>query len=654
MTKLDEIKALIKKLNKWSYEYYTLDNPTVSDAEYDKNYDRLVELESETGIIMTDSPTQKVGNIVLDKFEKHTHTFRLYSLDKSQNYEGLYDFDNRVKSAVGINDVDYVVELKFDGLTISLSYESGQLKVAATRGNGFIGENILEQVKRINNIPTFINSNEFMEIIGEAYMPISTFKLINLEEDGEKLKNPRNAAAGALRNLDTSIVLKRNISAYFYNINSKKNLFVDDVELKNFLKINGFSVNENYFLCKNMNEVIDKVKYIESIRANLDVQIDGVVIKVNKLEHRMKLGYTNKFPKWAIAYKFEAEERYTKLLDVVWNVGRTSKVTPSAILEPVEIDGVTISRATLNNYGFIESKDIRINSEVLLRRSNDVIPEIMSADNSFGNTIPIEKPVACPACGTKLEEIGAHLFCTNTLSCQPQLLARLTYFVSKNAMNIDGLSEKTIQQLIDIHNIKKISDFYTLGYDDLTKLEGFKDKKINNLLNAIEASKNVSFNNFINALGIPNVGEKTAFDLSRKFENLKELIAASEEYLSTLEDIGPKTAQSIFSYFHNTSVIAVINELINLGIKIEYKHINHKEQKLLGKIYVITGSFEKYSRSDLENIIKENGGKVSSSVSKNTNFVIVGEKAGSKYTKALELGIPTINIKELDEFLNNL
>lgn len=654
MTKLEEIKNLIDQLNTWSYHYYTLDEPMVSDSEYDRNYEKLEKLEAETGIIFSNSPTQRVGDLILTKFEKHNHVFRLYSLDKSQSYQGLYDFDNRIKNLLSVNELDYVVELKFDGLTIALTYEDGIFKSAATRGNGFVGENITEQVRRMKNIPFSIKEKEFFEIVGEAYMPLSTFNYLNSLDDEDILKNARNAAAGAIRNLDTSVITKRNISAYFYNINTNWPGIKKDTDAKDFLEENGFPVNQNYFVCKNIDQVIEKIKFIENIRNDLDFLIDGVVIKVNDLSYRQKLGYTNKFPRWAIAYKFEAEERYTKLLDVVWNVGRTSKVTPSAILEPIEIDGVTISRATLNNYNFIASKDIRINSEVLVRRSNDVIPEILSADNSYGDTIEIKKPEYCPACHTKLEEIGAHLFCNNTLSCQPQLLARLTYFVSKNAMNIDGLSEKTIQQLIDIHDIKKISDFYTLTREDFEKLEGFRDKKINNMLNAIEASKKVPFNNFINSLGIQNVGEKTALDLASHFNNFEELKAASEEYLASLDDIGPITAHNIYAYFSNPQVLEVIEDLFDLGVQIIYPNKDDKSKKLEGQSFVITGSFASYKRKDLEEIITKNSGKVSSSVSKNTSYVLVGDKPGSKYDKAQELNIPIISEEKLEDFLKDL
>lgn len=651
MNDLEKMKSIVKTLNDWSYRYYTLDEPVVSDAEYDRLYDQLEKLEDETGIILSNSPTQKVGDLLLEKFDKHTHINRLYSLDKSQDFKGIEDFDIRNKRALNVDEIEYVVELKFDGLTINLTYEDKLLQVGSTRGTGLIGENITEQVKRIIGVPLSINSSETFEITGEAYMPISSFKQYNINNPDEVLKNPRNAAAGAVRNLDTKTIRERNIQAYFYQVNtSPEGMFKTDIEIKDFLKINGFNLNENYFVCKDIQEVIEKVKLITKQRNSFDFMIDGVVIKINNLEYREILGFTNKFPRWAIAYKFEAEQRHTKLLEIIWNVGRTSKVTPTAVLEPVEIDGVTISRATLNNYNYIESKDIRLNSEVLIRRSNDVIPEIISANNNFNNTIKIQKPSKCPSCDSQLEEIGAHLFCTNTLSCKPQLIAKLTHFVSKNAMNIEGLSEKTIGQLIRIHNITKISDFYTLTREDLEQLEGFRDKRINNTLNSIENSKTVDFNNFLNALGIPNVGEKTAFDLSKHFNSLEDLIMAEEEYLYSLDDIGPKTAQGIRSFFKNESVLNVIKEMFELGVVIKYnKKIENSFLKDL--TFVITGSFDNYNRKDLEEEIQNKGGKVSSSVSKNTDYLLVGKKPGSKLQKAKKLDVTIIEEKDMKNII---
>ncbi len=648
MVNIEEMKKTVDQLNEWAYHYYVLDNPIVSDAQYDRLFDKLIQMEEETKIILPNSPSQRVGDLILDKFEKHNHINRLYSLDKSQNFGGLIDFDDRIRRLLNIDNIEYVVELKFDGLTLSLTYEDKNLKVGSTRGNGYIGENVTEVVKRIDSIPLSIKDNGLYEIIGEGYMPISAFNEYNELENVEILKNPRNAAAGAIRNLDTNTVKKRKINTYFYNINTfPQGKFINDTDIKEFLKENGFRVSNYYYKCDNINEVLEKIEEITNLRKTLDFMIDGVVIKVNNLEYREQLGNTNRFPRWAIAYKFEAEERFTKLLNVEWNVGRTSKVTPTALLEPVEIDGVTISRATLNNYDFIENKDIRINSEVLIRRSNDVIPEILSADNTFGDTHAIEKPTFCPACHSELQEIGAHLFCPNTLSCKPQLVARLTHFVSYEAKNIEGLSEKTIEKLIEIHDINEISDFYTLTEEDLSQLEGFKKRRINNTLNAIENSKKVNFNNFINALGIPNVGVKTAYDLTRVYDNFDEFSNAQYEDLVNIPDIGPRTAESIVSFFQNPSVINVINKLFELGVKIKY-NTKVSTNTLENLTFVITGSFDNYKRKDLEKLLTAKGGKVSSSVSKNTDYLVLGESPGSKYDKAVELGTKIVNI---DEFL---
>lgn len=649
MSDLEKIRELVDNLNYYAYQYYVLDEPIISDAEYDKLYEKLLKLEEETKIILSDSPTQRVGDVLLEGFEKHTHINRLYSLDKSQSFEGLREFDTRIRRELGLNEVEYIVELKFDGLTVCLTYENGLLQVASTRGNGRVGEDVTEQVKRIKGIPLSISDNRVFEIVGEAYMPLSAFEKYNLENE-ETLKNARNAAAGAIRNLNTEAISRRNISAFFYNINTyPENLFKTDLETKEFLKSHGFITSSYNEVYKNIESVINRAKEITNIRHSLDYLIDGIVIKVNDLSYRSRLGYTNKFPKWAIAYKFEAEERVTKLLGINWNVGRSSKVTPTAILEPVEIDGVTISRATLNNYNFIKSKDIKLGSEVLLRRSNDVIPEILSADNSYNDTKEIEKPEFCPACNSRLEEVGAHLFCPNTLACPPQLLAKLVHFTSKNSMDIEGLSEKTIGLLIEKNIVNKASDFYKLNYDDLIGLEGFKDKKINNLLNAIEKSKEVEFGKFINALGIPNVGEKTAFDLSMNFKNFENLKNASFEVLSSINDIGPKTAESIVKFFDTKEPIDVINELFEYGVNIFYN--TNIDNNLDGKIFVITGSFEDIKRKDIEEEILKRGGKASGSVSKNTDYLILGENPGSKLDKAKELGIKIITIDEFMEMV---
>lgn len=647
MNKTDRIKQLVEELNVHSYNYYSLDEPTISDAEYDKLFDELVELEEETGFVLDNSPTQRVGDVILEGFKQHTHITRLLSMDKAQDFETLYEFDRRIKRLLDIDTVEYVVELKFDGLNISLTYDGGKLQTGATRGNGYVGEDITEQVKRIYKVPMTIDDDRLYEIGGEAFMPLDAFSSYNKRNPEDTLKNPRNAAAGAIRNLNTSVIRKRSISAFFYNINTyPEDVFETDEDIKKFLKKQGFEVAPYYYKEDDIEGVIKRAKEITKLRDELNYLIDGVVIKVNRLDYRGQLGTTDRFPRWAIAYKFEAEEAHTKLIGVNWNVGRTSKVTPTAILEPVDIDGVTVQRATLNNYNFIKELDLKINSEVLIRRSGDVIPEIMSADNTYGDTKEIEKPTNCPACGSKLNEIGAHLFCPNKLSCPPQLLAEMVHFVGRDNMDIDGVSEKTLQQMIKNLDVARVSDLYTLTAEDLEQLEGFKDKKISNVLNSIEKSKNVKFNKFLNALGILHVGARTALDISENFSNLEELMDASYDDLVSLDDIGPATAESIVAFFNDEHNIAEINRLIDLGITIEYPEII-EDSALEDLTFVVTGSFEGYNRKEIESMIQENGGRATGSVSKNTDYLVLGENPGSKLDRSEELGTEIISLEEL-------
>lgn len=497
-SKIKEMDDLITEIDRLNYHYYTLDDPLLSDGEYDKLYDRLVNLENETGTILSYSPTTRVGGAILDKFEKHTHLNRLYSMDKAQGEDELKTWYERIERFVenynnsNINKLpepEFIVELKFDGLTINLTYENKNLIMASTRGNGIIGEEILEQVKTIYSVPLRINYLGKIEVQGEGLMPLSELQKYN-EINDEKLKNARNAAAGALRNLDPKVTKKRNLTAFFYNVGYiEEEIFKSDDDIKNFLRKNNFRVSKYNFKVKQFSEILDKIKKIEENRNNLDILIDGVTIKVNDIETRKALGYTNKFPRWAVAYKFEAEEISTKLLDVIWNVGRTAKVTPSAILEPVDIGGVTVKRATLNNYDDILRKKVKIGSRVLIRRSNDVIPEILGTLPSTEKTCDIEKPKICPYCGSHLYQDGVHIFCPNTLSCVPQLVSRLTHFASRDAMDIDGFSEKTIEKLMSTVDLKEIPDIYKLKYDDIIKIEGFKEKRTHNLLKAIGNSK---------------------------------------------------------------------------------------------------------------------------------------------------------------------
>ncbi|MDR7869251.1 MAG: NAD-dependent DNA ligase LigA [Tissierellaceae bacterium] len=655
--RIDELIEIISDLN---YHYYTLDSPKVSDKEYDLFYDELVKLEQETGIIKQHSPTQRVGGHILEKFEKHTHLGRLWSLDKCQSYEELINWDNRVKRLIQdynssnidkLPDPVYILEYKFDGLTLNLTYRDGELVQGATRGNGTVGEGILEQLKTIKSIPMVIPFKGVMEVQGEGLMPLSALEEYN-KTATEPLKNARNAAAGALRNLDTKVTAERNLAGYFYNIGYIEGKeFSNHREVLDFLKENRLPVFNYAKAFDNIMELIDEIDIINDERKNLDVLTDGMVIKIDDIRTREVLGFTNRFPRWAMAYKFEAEETSTKLLEVQWNVGRTAKVTPTAILEPVDIGGVTVRRATLNNYDDIERKGVRINSRVLIRRSNDVIPEILGTLDEDEETFLIEKPTHCPACHSELYQDGVHIFCPNSLSCKPQLVARLVHFASRDAMNIEGFSEKTAEKLLEELDLKDLPEIYEIKYEDLIKLEGFKDKKSKNLLEAIERSKDVSLASFIYALGIRNVGIKTATDLANHYKSLDNLKKACEEELIQVGDIGPIIADNIVEFFEDEEILRAIDKLLFEGVNPIYEELETTQSIFTDKTVVITGTIEGLSRSEIKELVEKMGGKVSGSVSKKTDYVIVGADPGSKYTKAVDLGIEIIDEDRLKEII---
>lgn len=658
MNKIDRIKELIKELNAHSYNYYTLDNPTITDKEYDALYDELHALELETGYIQPDSPTQRVGVEVLDKFEKHTHIRKLWSLDKAQNVGELYAWEvraNKLRSEYNqtheekLPPLEYILELKFDGLTINLTYEDGLLVQGATRGNGTVGEAILPQLKTIKTIPMSIDYKGTVEIQGEGVMPLSALEKYN-KTANEPLKNARNAAAGALRNLDPKVTEKRMLSACIYNVGYIEGKeFGTHEEMISFLKDNKFPVFNYMKKFATMDEVVAEIEILKDTRKDIDILTDGLVIKINDMKTREALGYTQKFPRWEVAFKFEAEEVTTKLLDIEWNVGRTGKVTPTAILEPVDIGGVTVKRATLNNYDDIQRKNVKINSTVWLRRSNDVIPEIMGIveDEDNEDEQEIKMLTHCPACGVDLIQNGVHYFCPNSMSCRPQLVSRLVHFASRNAMNIDGFSEKTAYQLFDELDLKSLPQLYEIKVEDLLGLERFADKKAENLVNAIEKSKNCDLDSFIYALGIPNVGEKTAKDLVKRFKSLEALKNATFDELIAINDVGDVVANEIIEFFHDKEIVDNIDKLLNLGVNPKYEEIEvSDESPFFGKTVVLTGTLS-IGRNEAKEIIERLGGKVSGSVSKKTDYVIAGEEAGSKLDKAKELGVTVLSEEEL-------
>ncbi len=645
---MDRMRELVDLLNKYGYEYYNLDNPTVSDGEYDALYDELKRLERESGTVYPDSPTKRVGGEPISEFLKHKHIQRLYSLDKGTSFDELTAFENRIKKITD-KKIEYTVEYKFDGLTICLTYENGYFVRATTRGNGVEGEDVTAQALTIKSFPLAIDYKGTLEVQGEAIIRLSVLEKYN-QTAKEPLKNARNAVAGAIRNLDPKITEMRKPEIMFYNVNymSTGNL-ASQSEHVEFLKKNKFNVHPFFVKCANINEVMSVINDINITRKNLDILTDGAVIKVDNVALRDELGFTDKFPRWAIAYKFPAEEVTTILKDVKWQVGRTGKLTPLAILDPVDLGGVRVQKATLNNYGDIIRKKVKINSRVLIRRSNDVIPEILGVTETFDDSLDVVKPTICPYCGSKIIEVGANIVCPNN-DCRPRVIAKLTNFASKNGMDIDGFSEMTASQLFDYLNVKNFSDLYKLTKEQLLTLEGFKEQKTNNLLKAITKSKTVDFSKFIYALGIDNIGKKTANDLAEKFVSIDNLFNATYEDLIAIDDFGEIMAKGVVEYFANQENIAEINELLSCGINIVFETVSG-EGVFNGEKVVLTGTLT-IKRDEASKLIKENGGEVVSSVSKNTTIVLAGENAGSKLDKARALGIRIIDETEFMALLN--
>ena len=644
----DRKRELVDILNKWAHEYYVLDAPTVSDKEYDALYDELRRLEEESGEVFADSPTRRVGGEPIKGFEKHTHIARLFSLDKSVSEEQLRAFLTRVEKAAG-REVQYTVEYKFDGLTVCLTYENGAFVRATTRGNGVVGEDVTEQVLTIPSFPLKIAYQGTLEVRGEAVIRLSVLEKYNATAT-ETLKNARNAAAGAIRNLDPKITKSRKPDIYFYDINyNSDGEEFSQVQAHEFLLKQGFKVFPYFRVCKSADEVLAAVAEIEKERKVIDVLTDGAVIKVDDVAVREDMGATDKFPRWAMAYKFEAEEVTTIVKDVVWQVGRTGKLTPLAHLQPVELGGATVARATLNNYGDILRKDVKIGSRVLVRRSNEVIPEILGATEHTQKSREVEKPCVCPACGTAVEEIGAHLFCPNR-ECPPRIVAALDHYAGKNAMNIDGFSESTAQVLLEKRGVKKFSDLYRLKREDFADLDGFKDKKIDNLLTAIEKSKTPTLDAFIFAIGVEGVGRVAAKDLATKFGSVDALTKATKDELVQMENIGEITADDIVGYFKNQDNLNELAALQNAGVVPVWS--NEKTDGVFsGEVVVLTGTLSGYKRSEAQKLIEARGGECSSSVTAKTTLVLAGDDAGSKLEKAKKLGIRIIDEEEFNKLL---
>lgn len=646
--KLERMRQLVSEVNFHNRNYYELDTPTISDKEYDALYYELVDLEKETGVILPDSPTQRVGGDVLDKFVKKKHDVRLYSMNKVRSDQELSDFFADMKKFV--KNPTFAVEYKFDGLTIVTEYIGGKFVSATTRGNGEIGEDVTEQVKTIKSVPLEISFKGRLILQGEGMMTNSSFKRYN-KTAAEPLKNPRNGVAGAIRNLDPKETARRNLDYFCYAIllcEGKK--FASQQEMHEFLKENGFKTGDFFEIVKDKAEAMKIISHIDEVKNSLDVMIDGVVIKLNEVAPREEIGYTSKFPKWAVAYKFEAEEVSTMLRDVIWQVGRSGKVSPTAILEPVELAGATIQRATLNNIEDIRKKHVMKNSRVFIRRSNEVIPEVLGLAENFDNSIEIEEPKFCPCCHSVLEKKGPLVFCRNHDGCKEQIVSRLTHFVSREAFNIEGLSEKTIIQFYNDLGLRHFSDLYKLTKQQLVNLEKFADKKAENVLKSLEKSKNIEFFRFLYALGISEVGIKTAKDLAKVFPDFESIKNASLDDLVPIEDVGEIIAQNIVDFFQNADNLKEIGALFDCGV-FTFSNTTKQSDKLAGLTFVLTGTLPNYSRADMSKLIEDNGGKTASSVSKNTSFVLAGEEAGSKLDKAKALGIAIISEEEMLKML---
>ena len=650
---LQRMRGLIDKLNEASRRYYDQNESDISDDEWDAMYAELRKLEEKTGERMADSPTRRVGGAVMEGFEQHRHIARLWSMDKAQSEEEILAWAQRCEKqtteAGGLPKNSYCVEYKLDGLTVNLTYDGGRLIQAATRGNGEVGEAILPQAMTIRTIPLTIPFTGRMEVQGEGIMRLSELKKYN-ETSAEPLKNARNAAAGALRNLDPQVTASRHLDAFFYQIGYiEGRSFETQQDMLAFMKENGLNISPFVRPAQTIEEALEAVHEIEQKRETLDFLIDGATIKITDMRTREVLGTTDKFPRWSIAFKFPAQETVTKLLKITWEVGRTGKLTPLAHLSPVDICGVTVKRATLNNYDDICRKRVRIGSEVWVRRSNDVIPEIMGVVWDGEGEAPetdIQPPTVCPACGgelVKLREDGVHLFCLNRTSCRPQAIARMAHFASRQGMDIETFSTRTAGLFYDELGVRSAADLYHLDREKLVALKGFGEKKAEKLFAELEKSKDCELDAFLFAIGLPNIGKKTAYDLMAHFGTLEALMGASEQELVDVEDVGGIVAASITEYFADEENRRFVNRLLEAGVRPQMHAQQDAGTLFEGMTFVLTGTLPTLSRAQAQEMIRKNGGKATGSVSKKTSIVLAGESAGSKLDKARELGVRIID-----------
>lgn len=672
MSAQKRIEELISLINYHNEKYYNQDSPEIEDFEYDNLMKELIKLEEENPELKrNDSPSNRVGGKPLDKFEQVVHKIPMLSLSNAYSWEDLKDFDSRVREAVGA-DVEYVVEFKIDGLSVGLNYNNGIFESGATRGNGIVGENITKNLMTIKNIPLNIDEKGELTVRGEVYISKKDFEEINKiqeEQDQPLYANPRNLAAGSLRQLDSKLTAKRPLDIFIFNledINSKQ--FKTHSESLEYLKQLGFHVSPEFKVFKTMDEIIEYIKYWTEHREDLGFGIDGMVIKVNNLAQREQMGYTAKSPRWAIAYKFPAERKETKLLDIVVEVGRTGTITPTAVLEPIRLAGTTVSRATLHNEDYINEKDIKINDTVLVQKAGDIIPQVVEVikEKRTGEEMEFKMPEECPVCGepTVRLEGEAAVKCIN-ISCPAQIRRGIIHFASREAMDIDGLGESIITLLLKQDLIKDISDLYYLKKEQISVLERMGDKSATNLINAINKSKENDLWRFINGLGIKLIGTKAAKILASEFKDLDKLMNATEQELINLEEFGQTMADSVVEFFKEEKNISVIEKLKEAGVNTKLIESDDADiPKIFEKMkIVLTGTLPTLKRNDAKEMIEKRGGKATSSVSKSTSFVLAGEEAGSKLTKANDLGIKVIDeekflqlidLKTTDEVINNL
>lgn len=656
----ERMEELIEIINEADYNYHTLDNPTITDQEYDKYLRELFEIEAaHPDWVRDDSPTQHAGGKIIEGFNKVTHKIPMMSLSDVFSESEVIAFDERIRKE-GITP-EYMCELKIDGLSVSLLYEDGKLVRAATRGDGTTGEDITHNAKTIKVIPLKLKEKVNIEVRGEIFMNKET--LVKLNEERKKhnqplLQNCRNAAAGSIRQLDSKVAAARKLDNFIYHLPNPLDYNLHThAEAIDYMTRLGFKTNPNNRLVKNISEVIKYIEEKAKQRPTLPYDIDGIVIKVNSIEQQQKLGYTAKYPKWATAYKFPAEEVLTKLTDIIFTVGRTGQITPNAVLEPVIVAGSTISRATLHNEDYVKEKDLKIGDIVSIRKAGDVIPEVVEVkkERRTGKEKDFEMITTCPMCNTNLvkKEGQVDYYCPNK-KCPARSIESLIHFASRDAMNIDGLGDRIMEDFYNFHFIGTIADIYSLKNheQDLTRLEGYGDKSVTNLLNAIEDSKKNSLERLLFGLGIPHVGAKTAKILARKYKELDNLMVATEEELTTIPDIGEIIAKSVIEYFNDNHHRSVVEELKEIGLNTKYLSQEVEENsEFNGKTFVLTGSLQLFTREEAEEKIEQLGGKASSSVSKKTSAVIVGSNPGSKYEKAKELGIPIWTEEEFKEKL---